>query len=330
MRTDLIPEEHYIRTMKEKIEPWLAARRTVLWACRETGQRIYCERYLAEDAHGVVLIAHGFKESAAKYAEAVWYFLHEGYHVYLLEHCGHGRSYRLVDDLSLVHVDSHRRYIGDLLAVAQMARKDIDRTAGGGSLPLFLFGHSMGGGVAIAAAARKPELFSRLVLSAPMVRPLTGPVPYGVTVVGTAALCALGQGKDYCPGHHPYEGPENFADSASASRARFDYYQEIKAANPLFQTSAASIGWVRASTQLDAEIMSRSIRDDGTPTLLFQAGEDGSVSVKAQDRFVRERNKRHPGSTVLLKIPGSKHEIYNSPDEVVQIFWEELFAFLSE
>ncbi len=330
MKTSLISERNYIQTMKEEVEPWLDGRRKVLWACRGTGQRIYCERYLTEDPRGVVLISHGFTESAAKYSEAVWYFLHEGYHVYILEHCGHGRSYRLVDDLSLVHVDSHRRYIGDLLAVAHMARKDIDKEDGGRTLPMYLFGHSMGGGIAIAAAAREPELFDRLVLSAPMIRPLTGSFPYGVTVVGSAALCVLGRGKDYCPGHHPYEGIEDFEESAASSRPRFDYYQEIKAANPLFRTSAASIGWVRASTQLDAELMSRSAREGRGRMLIFQAEQDGSVSTEEQDRFVEERRKRHPGSTVLIKLPGSKHEIYNSPDAVVRVFWDELFEFFSE
>ncbi len=328
MKTALIREENYSSTMKEIVEPWLADRRTVLWACRGTGQRIYCERYLAEEAHGVVLISHGFTESAAKYEESVWYFLHEGYHVYIMEHCGHGRSYRLVEDLSLVHVDSHLRYIGDLLAVARMARKDIDRLAKGAPLPLYLFGHSMGGGIALAAAAREPELFQKLVLSAPMIRPRTDPFPFGVTLVGSAALCAIGMGKDYCPGHHPYEGKEDFAESASSSFARFDYYQDIKAANPLFQTSGASIGWLRAATQLYEELHNRSVREGQMPALLFRAVQDSAVDIEAQAQYVRERNQWNPGSTDFLCVPGSKHEIYNSPDAMVRVFWEDLFDFL--
>ncbi len=328
LKTELIREENYSTTMKETVEPWLAERRTVLWACRETGQRIYCERYLTEEARGAVLISHGFKESAVKFAEAVWYFLHEGYHVYLLEHCGHGRSYRLVDDLSLVHVDNHLRYIGDLLAVARMARKDIDRLADGTTLPLYLFGHSMGGGIALAAAAREPALFQKLVLSAPMIRVRTDPFPYGFTVVGSATLCALGMGENYCPGHHPYQGKEDYAESVTTSRARFDYYQKIKATNPLLQMSAASIGWLRAATQLEMELMNRSVREGHVPALVFRAVQDKAVDIEAQERYVRERNKWHPGSTDLRCIPGTKHEIYNSPDAVVRVFWEEVFDFL--
>ena len=49
---------------------------------------------------GVVVISHGFTESAVKYDEVAYYFLKEGYHVYIPEHCGHGRSYRLTADPS--------------------------------------------------------------------------------------------------------------------------------------------------------------------------------------------------------------------------------------
>lgn len=61
------------------------------------------------------------------------------------EHCGHGRSYRMCSDtgdLSLVHVD-------DLLFVSRRAAEFPE-------LPVCLYGHSMGGGIAAAAAAQAP------------------------------------------------------------------------------------------------------------------------------------------------------------------------------
>ena len=54
-----------------------------------------------------------------KYKEIVYYFIKEHFHVYLPEHCGHGKSYRLVEDPSLVYVDSYHRYVEDLLFVAR-------------------------------------------------------------------------------------------------------------------------------------------------------------------------------------------------------------------
>ena len=44
-------------------------------------------------------------------------------------------------------------------------------------MKIYLYGHSMGGGIAAAVAARAPEMFEKVILSSPMIRPLTGGVP---------------------------------------------------------------------------------------------------------------------------------------------------------
>ena len=157
------------------------------WLEREHGKQIYVRCYQAKKARGVVLISHGFTETSEKYKELIYYFLRGGYHVYIPEHCGHGRSYRLVEDPSLVHVDSYKRYVADLLFVARTAKKEHK------NLKLYLFGHSMGGG--IAAVAAKPKLFERLVLSSPMIRPLSGKVPWHDARTIATAFCKAGQAK---------------------------------------------------------------------------------------------------------------------------------------
>lgn len=51
-------------------------------------------------------------------------FLKKGLHVYCMEHCGHGHSYRLTEDLSLVHIDRYERYVEDLFFVAGKIKKE--------------------------------------------------------------------------------------------------------------------------------------------------------------------------------------------------------------
>ncbi len=336
MNTRIIPEDNFIQTMRLTVEPWLRKRRTILWAKRKSGQRICCERYLADAPRGVILISHGFTDSAAKYAEVIWYFLQEGYHVYIPEHCGHGRSYRLTDDLSLVHIDSYERYLDDFLAVAHMVQRDIIahpaimppiEDSRNGKL-ISVYAHSMGGGIAAAAVARNPALFRKIILSSPMIRPLTGTVPYHLAGAVTEAQCRLGKQTDYVAGQHPYAGLEDFTTSAADSRPRFDYDQAIKAAHLLFQTSAASRGWLRASMKLSRELLTRSWKEAGIPMLIFQAEQDDFVSADAQTAFAGCRNKKSPGSTTLKKLPGTKHEIYNSSDPVLAVYWREIFDFL--
>ena len=121
----ILSEQGYREQMENVVEPYLDIRKSVLWPEREEGKKIYCERYLADSPKGVVMISHGFTETAEKYKEVIYYFVKKQYHVYLPEYCGHGRSYRLIPESSLVHVDDYQRYVDDFLYVAKMATKKI-------------------------------------------------------------------------------------------------------------------------------------------------------------------------------------------------------------
>ena len=61
------------------------------------------------------------------------------------------------------------------------------------------------------------------------------------------------------------------------------------------------------------------------PMWLFTAEDDGSVMPDAQEAFVaRLRNGRR------TLVPGSKHEIYRSPDGVLFPWWRGILGFLGE
>ena len=204
----ILSEQGYREQMENVVKPYLDIRKSVLWPEREEGKKIYCERYLADSPKGVVMISHGFTETAEKYKEVIYYFVKKQYHVYLPEYCGHGRSYRLIPDSSLIYVDDYQRYVNDFLYVAKMAAKENP------GLPVFLYGHSMGGGLAAAEAAQEPELFTKVVLSSPMIRPATGNILWPVAKQIAFGACQQGKGAEYVVGQHPYEGRENFETSS--------------------------------------------------------------------------------------------------------------------
>ena len=124
MRTRVLQEKNYAERMQNGVEPYLAAHAEEFYWERESGHPIHVLRYRAFRPRGVVVISHGFTENAEKYKEIVYYFIKEHFHVYLPEHCGHGKSYRLVEDPSLVYVDSYHRYVEDLLFVARKAKAE--------------------------------------------------------------------------------------------------------------------------------------------------------------------------------------------------------------
>ena len=323
MEDYIIRDNCYAEFMKETVEPFLAGCRKEFWISRGKNHSLYCVRYEAEDAKGIVVISHGFTETAEKYWEIVYYFVKHNYHVYQAEHCGHGHSYRLVDDLSLVHVDHYERYVQDLLAVADIAGKEYP------GMPMFLYGHSMGGGIAAATLSVRPESFEKAVLSSPMIRPLTGPVPWHVAKLLASILCRAGKAKQYVPGGHAFDGNEPFEDSASAGRERFEYYQRKRNSEPLYQMCAASCGWVNEAGRLNRYLMREGWKHIKTPMFMFQAQNDTLVSGAEQDRFAEKVKNAGKTSVKKTLVAGTKHEIFNSKEQVVSNYWKQVFQFLA-
>ena len=84
-------------------------------------------------------------------------------------------------------------------------------------LPLNLFAHSMGGAIGAIAAAWEPALFHKVILSSPMIKSLTGGVPWPLTVLIAHAECLLGKEEFYVLGQKPYDGTDTFPNQTLAT-----------------------------------------------------------------------------------------------------------------
>ncbi len=317
----VIPAQGYKETMETVVLPYLAERKTERYCEREKGKKIFYLRCLADHPAGIAVLSHGYTETADKYLENIYYFLRGGYHVFMPEHCGHGRSYRLCSntrDFSLVHIDDYQRYVEDLLYVSRIAAQEFPE------LPLCLYGHSMGGGIAACAAAQEPRLYSRLILSSPMIRPNSAPIPWPLACLAAKAFCLTDREEYYLPGNHPYDGTEQYADSASASECRFLFYQEKRGKEPLFQMNAASYGWLWQTHRLNRALQKKAWRRISCPTRIFQADQEAYVSKKEQERFVKKLCRRKNIDAKLIRVKGSKHEIFNSDDQILEAYWKKI------
>ena len=218
----IIQEDNFADIMKDEVEPYLYAhcRECYITGAKEPERRekngkLHVKFYETDRPKGVIIISHGFTEGAQKYDEMIYYFLKAGYHVCMPEHMGHGLSYRLTEDPSLVHIDTWKRFVRDFLKVCHVVKEQYSE------LPLFLFAHSMGGAIGTIAAAWETELFQKIILSSPMIRPLTGNVPWSVTVAIAQVECLAGRNARYVIGQKPYDGSEILETSAAVSEARF-------------------------------------------------------------------------------------------------------------
>lgn len=314
----------YQEHMETVIVPYLKRYEKEQWLKREPDRNIYCASFRLKQPKGIVLLSHGFGENVIKWREVIYRFLKQGYSVYMPEHCGHGRSYRLTEDLSLVHVDHYQRYVDDFLMTVHLAKEENP------DVPLYLFGHSMGGGIAAAVVAQEPELFCKVVLASPMIRPHTGKATWQEVVILTKTYCKAGRSEQYLLGQHPYEGPKSLEKSSSMRLAQNDYYQSLRQEDPLLQMNGASFGWMNAAIKLNGFLQTEGYREITAPIIVFQAELDVKVCNKEQRRFVMKLRKAGHKYARLIKVPNAKHELFNADKRTREAFWKRVFRFFEE
>ena len=112
--------------------------------------------WVPELPRAVFVFSHGHAEHAGRYALLVDTMVAEGCVVATLDHRGHGRSSG-TRALAMRFDD----YVDDLGMVVERTRAAFP------GLPLVLFGHSMGGLIAIRYAETHPELIDLLITSGP-------------------------------------------------------------------------------------------------------------------------------------------------------------------
>ncbi len=109
------------------------------------------------EPRGVVQIAHGLAEHAARYDRFATALNRAGFLAFATDHRGHGRTGR--DHLGDFGAPGFDGLIADVVEFGSAIGVDH------GSLPLFLFGHSMGSFASQAIVVDRSDLYAGVVLS---------------------------------------------------------------------------------------------------------------------------------------------------------------------
>lgn len=312
----LLPDEGFADALETVIKPYLAPLYEPLRVTCADGQPLSARVYANPGAKAVVCICHGFCEYADKYLEVIYCLLHAGYSVAICEHRGHGFSARMVDNLSKVHIDSYNTYTRDYNCFTVAVEQ---RFVG---LPLYLFGHSMGGCISALYLEQHPGHYRGAVLSSPMFEINTGGRSPAFCRLYGRLMVALGRGEQYLSGQDQDFSPiHRFETSSCTNRDRYEAWFGQRVAEPHYQTHNGTFGWMAAS--LDAS--ARAIRQAGrihVPVLLCQAGQDRLVKPGGQQRFAQ----RAPQITVRA-FADARHEIFNSLLPTRQEYWHTVLDF---
>lgn len=332
---DLLKEEALSKEMAERVEPYLEGIVITGWLCHSCrgvavqSPGLYYELYPKDNALGTVVISYGFTESARKYHEFIWYLYSYGFQVAVLDHRGHGKSLREVEDTSIVYVETFRQYVEELhLFVQEIVKpKLVNKKHLTEKKPrLYLYSHSMGGCIAARYLELYPDDFSRAVLNAPMLGVKLGPCPSFIAALICDVNILLGCGKHMLFYKHGFQPDEPFSKCSADSEARFRYYHSLRLKDPSYQTYTASYRWAREAIRAGKRALRRKEASRVTArVLLFQAENDSLVTPIAQKRFLE---RIQDGRLVI--VSGTKHEIYRAGNRVLKPYLEKVCSFLAE
>ena len=317
-RVKCLPEDILEQKMEEEAEPFLQRIRVSGMMKTTENKGLYYELYPQENAKGTIVVSYGFTESCLKYYELLYYFYREGYQAAIMDHRGHGRSMREVEDMTVVHVELFSRYVKDL---HHFVEKKVKPMADG--KPLYLFAHSMGGCIGTFYLEQYPDDFKRAVLTAPMLGVKLGGCPAWAARVLCDMEVFRGKGTERLFTQSAFDPDESFEECSASSEARHAWYMKKRREDENYQTSSGSYYWGKEAINAGEFVVSRKQTEKiKASVLLFQAEYDSLVKPEPQDRFIsRIADGR------LVFVPGVRHEIYRAPNEVLQPYLEEIFRF---
>ena len=315
----LMVSANYAETMNQVTLPYLQARQRDKTVKGGGDKPIFCSCFQADQPRGTAMILHGFTENAFKFSEIIYSLLQNGFSVVAYDQRGHGRSWRdpAIKDLSLTHVDKFNDYVHDMECVCRDILFSMPK-------PWVLFAHSMGGAVASLYLERHPDVFSRAAFCAPMIAPNVGGMPRFAVKSMCAGARLIEKSRQRVFVSKPYSGPENFATSCATGKERFDWYDKVKAENPLYRNNGPTYGWTAQSLRVTGMLLKAGEPEKiACPVLLSTAQKDGSVMPEPQGAFIArvKQGKR-------IFVQGARHEIYRSGDDVLFPWWHQVLCFL--
>lgn len=297
--------------MSDAVDRWLVL----------SGQRI---RYRITSAEGKprgrVLILPGFTEFIEKHAPTVQRLAALGLESLVIDWPGQGLSGRLAPGYpQIIHCRDFRQHFNAIRQAAQ-AEGFLD-----GALPLFLFGHSMGGHLALRLIGQIEPPLAGVVLSAPMMMPPV--LPPRLVLTAAAMLCRAGFARRPVLGRQGKSRDEHFyaLNPLTRSPEGYRFQVDLWHSNPDLKTTGPSYGWVRAA-------YASCLATTGKPAWLAQidcpiqahtAGHEVVVSALHSHRML----PKIPGIE-RYHYDGARHELLLELPEVTEQIWQRIGAFV--
>lgn len=250
---------------------------------------------------GSVVISSGRIECLLKYKELVFDLYQNGYSVFIHDHRGQGLSGRMLDNPQLGYVQNFDDYVSDFKVFIEQIVTPNSRYK-----PLLLC-HSMGGTIGALFVLRYPDVFNKVVFSAPM---------FGIRPVlpNFLARGLLGLHFIFYSAANYFWGQKNYLSSSfidnplTHSQIRYETFRGTYDNQPSIQLGGVTSGWLKAA--LDAmQKVPKQGQYFPISALVIQASCDLVVDNKAQTKTANLM-----ANTKLSVIEGARHELFMEQD----------------
>ena len=242
---------------------------------------------------GVMIITHGMGEHSMRYMEMVDFFTNVGYTVISFDIRGHGLS-----EGKRGHTPGYEFLMDDIERVYTQVKKDYP------SLPIFLFGHSMGGNLVLNFLLRKPNSICGAIVTGAYLKLGFEPPKWKIILakLSSSIWPTLSQ------------PTELELDALSRNKEVIRKYENDELVHDRI-TSAFFI-----NVHFAGQYVIDHANEIKTPLLVMHGMEDRLTSPKGSQEFAS-----NAGENVHLKMwDGLYHELHNEPEK------QEIFNYEME
>lgn len=262
----------------------------------------------AAGARGAVLFMVGRADFYEKYLEMLQQIHRQGWAVTAIDWRGQAGSGRLLPASDVGHVDDFGPWIADLGAFWKAWA--VERPG-----PHLLFGHSMGGHIALRAVADGVVNPDGLALSAPMLGLKSGGLPRSVgrSVADFMVAVGCGQSPAWIDLDMPLGSGSLRRSVLTHDATRYDDETFWFAERPALRVGPPSWSWIVAAMRSIAALdQPGTIEGVDVPVILFAAGHDQLVSSSG----IRRAAARLPDCELISYGQEAAHEIFREVDAV--------------
>lgn len=258
-------------------------KRTFFWKAYD-GKKIYGCEWAADRPKGVICLAHGLGEHVERYEYMAHWFNTHGFTVVGYDRRGHG------------HSEGKRGHSNGLEPLLdEISQLLVEARTGYQDLPVFLYGHSQGGGLVLSYALRRNPDITGIIASAPWIQ---------LSFTPPQALIALGKlMRKIYPG---------FLQANNLNTQLLSRDPEVVKAyeqDPLVHdriSAAAGIGMLE-----EGDWMLQQKGGFPIPLLIMHGDEDGVTSAEASEALAGQLE----GDVTYKLWPEMYHELHNEPEK---------------